>query len=420
MTSLPPSQLLNTFRIALILRLTAVGVALLSAKSLVDNYMVHRWWMTILTTVLLMVLLLPLPQRPVGHFRLKVALVFAIVAPQLDLLQSLWTDMEPLISLPIFINRLNWTVEQLNDVHALGVMFTMVPVVLASWQYGRRGMWGSLFLAGILYVFVPFIMPANAFTWRLYIVRGFVLLGVTLILAFTTYILATAEKRERHALAEANKKLAEQNATIEQLAISQERNRLARELHDTLAHALSGTAVQLQAVGTLLKIDPEAAGEELKTAQAQIKAGLQESRRAITALRASPLEELGLITALQQRATELGERAGIHITTHFDALPKLPPPTEQAIYRITDEALLNAEKHAQATEIILSLKENADLLTLTIQDNGIGFSSQREQPNGHFGLIGMQERAELVGGVLTINSMVNAGTIVQLKIEGEG
>jgi signal transduction histidine kinase len=295
-------------------------------------------------------------------------------------------------------------------------------------------MWASLILAGFCYLLIPFLLPADAFTWGIYAVRGFVLLGTTLIVAFIVSTLATAQRREQTAvfaantqLAAANRKLAQQTAVMEQLAISQERDRLARELHDTLAHTLSGTAVQLQAVGTLLKVNPDAAAVELAEAQQQIKFGLEESRRAIAALRATPLEELGLAEALRQRCHNLSERSGIPIHCDIAELPILPPLTEQTIYRVADEALLNAEKYAQASEISVRCSVFSNQVVLIVEDDGVGFAVERVMGNGHFdklsagrfGLIGMKERAELIGANLAIESEPANGTRIQLSIIGE-
>jgi two-component system sensor histidine kinase UhpB len=144
---------------------------------------------------------------------------------------------------------------------------------------------------------------------------------------------------------------------------------------------------------------------------------LQESRRAITALRASPLEELGLVGALRHRATVLTERAGLQLHCHFaENLPPLPLLTEQMIYRTADEALLNAEKHAQATTIQLSLQAQPNSVTLEVRDNGVGFVPERVTGNGRFGLIGMQERADLSGAQLTIDAAPGQGTTVRLQV----
>jgi signal transduction histidine kinase len=353
------------------------------------------------------------------HTQLIIALIFALIAPQLDLWQSSHVPFEPLLANPRYVTALNWTQEQINSVYALGGLFMMVPVVLASWQYGRFGMWVSLSVSGLLYMLTPLVLPPDAFTWGIYAIRGFVLLGVTLILAYTVATLATAQRREQAALATANRKLAEQAVIGEQLATSRERNRLARELHDTLAHSLSGTAVQLQAVSTLLKLDPQAAATELVEAQQQIRRGLEESRRAIAALRASPLEELGLAAALQQRAERLAGRMGLPLQSNIlSPLPPLPPLVEQSVYRIADEALLNIERHAQASQIGVSLGLENGRLHLTISDDGQGFDVNQIEAgnNGRFGLLGMKERAALIDADLEIESQAGQGTTVKLTV----
>ncbi|MCB8945062.1 MAG: sensor histidine kinase [Ardenticatenaceae bacterium] len=413
----PPRVLLLTFVVAACLKLVGLLMAMLSSTILVGDLGLARWWMAWLTTAVLLLILSPWPnrwpQRPqLAHVQLMAALAFAIFAPQLDLIQSSWA---PLYA--NYLQELGWYAEQVQDIHALGALFAMVPVVLASWQYGRLGMIASMGLTGLLYILLPFFIPPGTFTLILYGVRGFVLLGMTFILALTVETLATAQKREQAALAQANQKLAEQAAVIEELAISQERNRLARELHDTLAHSLSATAVQLQAVQTLLKVEPEAAAAELRLAQQQIKDGLQESRRAIKALRASPLEALGLAAALRQRAAQLAERAGLVVGCQVDEpLPALPLLAEQTIYRTADEALLNAERHAQAREISLSLRHEPTGVRLVVQDDGIGFAVGVVGQNGRYGLVGMRERAALIGAHLQIESVLGQGTTVQLDV----
>lgn len=402
-----------------------------TSQMLIQDWAVDRWWMAMTTAVILLILLLPwakwFPQYAphITERTLIFALFFAILAPHLDMIQSLWVPFEPLGTSTMF-QRLGWTQEQVYSIHALGGMFVMVPVVLASWHYGWKGMILTLGGSGLAYILTPIFLPPNSFPWLIYVVRGFVVLGMTLILAFTTYTLALAQRQKQAALAEsntqlaaANEKLTEQAFIMEQLATSRERNRLARELHDTLAHSLSGTAVQLQAIGTLLKVDPQAAGTELKAAQAQIKDGLNEARRAIAALRASALEELGLAEALCHRAQTLGERSGLVVECDTAALPALPPHIEQALYRIADEALINIEKHAQATKIWVLTQTNGRKLTLTIRDDGIGFDvdSQKEaHKHSHFGLLGMQERAEMIGATLHIRPSQPTGTEVEVFV----
>lgn len=419
----PPPQLINIFRVAIILKLVGALVGIISSYLLIQQLVFDRWSSAVVSSILLLLLLTPWrrssadqqdKKATITHRQLMVTLALAIFAPQIELVHS--SQVQWLSSHTLFITKLGWSQEQINNIHALSGLFTMVPVVLASWQYGRRGMCLSLAWAGLLYIITPLALPADAFTWRLYMIRGFVLLGVTLILAITTYILVQAQKREQAALEVANQQLGQQAAMIEQLAIHHERNRLARELHDTLAHSLSATAVQLQAIEVLLRVNPPAAATEVKSAQKQIRHGLQEARRAITALRASPLEELGLAEALRQQALQVSERVGIPIDCTINQPSyKLPLLTEQTIYRVAEEGLLNAEKHAQASQLTLSLKKCANHLQLTISDNGVGFDRHISQQHGHFGLLGMAERAKLIGATLTIESTTGQGTTIHLS-----
>lgn len=434
-------MLFNTFRVAAGLKIVGVFVGMGSAYMLTQSFYYRRWHIAMVVSVMLFVWLLPwmhwvaawdgrkhtLLQSDSSihrqHMQLGIALTFALLMPALELIDA--TRVDPQLGL---LGPLGWTLNQINDVHALGMMFLMVPVVLAGWQYGRLGMCISMGIAGLVYILAPLWMPSDAFLWRFYVIRGFVLLGVTLILAFTTTLLAEVQ-RAREAelqsanrqLHEANRQLTEQAVLVEEVAASRERTRLARELHDTLAHSLSGTAIQLQAVGTLLAIDPDAASKELKLAQTQIKEGLVESRRAIEALRATPLAELGLAEALRQRVTDIGERLGLATDVEIDITPDLDHAHQsalltQTIYRIADESLLNVEKHAYARHVRCILVQDETQVELSIVDDGQGFEIGYGNTNGHYGILGMKERAEMVGGVLQVMHEVGHGTKVCLNV----
>lgn len=411
----PPPLLLSTFMVAVALKFLGGLVGIGLGYWLLYEYVLDRWWMVLATAVLLFLLLLPWPRQNRNQW-LIAALAWGIISPHIDLIYAAWVPFDDLLLSSRFV-EIGWSVHVVNSIFALTQLFVAVPVVLASWHYGWRGFWLSLGLSGLLYTLSPFLMPAEAMLWGFYAVRGFVLLGTILILAYITVTLATAQRKSNEALTAANQQLAVQAAMMEQLAVSRERNRLARELHDTLAHSLSGTAVSLQAISTLLKHNPQAAEEELQTAQMQIRDGLAEARRAITALRASPLEELGLAEAVRQRAQAIQERAELAIYCTIDKLPLLPVDVEQAVYRIVEEALLNAEKHSQAKQVTLRLTYQADWLTLRVADDGVGFVVDEGMGNGRFGLMGMRERAELIQAQLTIHSTPAQGTMLELRVK---
>ncbi|MEM7332050.1 MAG: sensor histidine kinase [Chloroflexota bacterium] len=410
----PSDLLIRTYQFAIGLKFVGALVAIGLSYILIRQWVFDGWAMALITPIILLLLLVDWPNSD-RNKRLAVALAFGILAPHIDLTYSVWYPRTELLANPRFI-EIGWSLQDVNRIHAMGQFFIVVPVILASWQFKVRGFLGALALAGLAYTLMPLLLKADSLFWGIYAVRGFVLLGVTLIVGFITGTLAESQRSANEKLQEANQQLAAQAVMMEQLATSQERNRLARELHDTLAHSLSGTAVSLQAIGTLLKHDPEAAKSELASAQSQIRSGLSEARRAITALRASPLEELGLVGAIQQRADNISERAGIKINSTLTELSALSPEVEQTIYRICDESLVNIEKHAQAKKVDLTLSQSPAHIVLNIKDDGVGFSTHHSEKNGCFGLIGMQERADLIKADLQITSQPGSGTEVVLKV----
>lgn len=244
----------------------------------------------------------------------------------------------------------------------------------------------------------------------------------TMLLALTGFLIARiiqGQKTDRKALGEKNVKLAQYATTVEQLAISHERNRMARDLHDTLAHTLSAVSVQLQALNTQFDSDAEGARQTLKNTTSLTRDGLKEVRRALIALRASPLEDLGLKLALRHLLETSAVRAGINIEFDIaDELDRLPPETEQSFYRIAEEAVNNAIRHADAGSISVSLSQDKGARQLEIIDDGIGFDADTDPAEGHFGIRGMQERAVLCNGQLEIESRPGAGTTVKFIARG--
>jgi signal transduction histidine kinase len=242
-------------------------------------------------------------------------------------------------------------------------------------------------------------------------------LALIVLVGFVIMRFVAAQQEERRALEVANRQLAARAATAEQLAESRERNRLARELHDTLAHSLTGLSLQLQALETLLDHDLAAARAQLAEAQGTVHSGIHESRRAILALRATPLQDLGLAEALRELARKHADRTGIALSCDVGDVGALDPLTEQAIYRVAEAGLDNVEQHAAATELTmrLSRQDPGGGLTLEICDNGLGFDVQAV-PAERLGLSGMAERAALIGARLDVESAPEKGTRVELYL----
>jgi signal transduction histidine kinase len=228
-------------------------------------------------------------------------------------------------------------------------------------------------------------------------------------------MLVTRLREQQASLRDANANLAHYASTLEQLTVSRERNRLARELHDTLAHSLTALSVSLETVKAYFDIDKEKTRELIDKSLDATRQGVDETRRALKALRASSLEDMGLALAIQRAAESAAARYGLNLKLDLQPMPSLSPDVEQTIYRVAQESIENIVNHSRAKNFNVHLSNNGHT-TLTVQDDGIGFDSNAKGPTGHFGLVGMHERAKLAGGMLKIESQKGKGTQVVLTI----
>jgi two-component system NarL family sensor kinase len=194
-------------------------------------------------------------------------------------------------------------------------------------------------------------------------------------------------------------------------AQTEERNRLAREIHDTIAQDLSAIAFQLEAAEALLaqQAEPERVRRSVTAALDLTRKGLEEARRSVLDLRAAPLEGRTLPEALAELAAQTG--ATFEPTSGPAALP---PAVEAGLYRIAQEALQNSLRHAAASHVDLRLEIAPGTVRLTVQDDGRGFAPGG--PAEGFGLIGMQERARLLGGSFLVESAPGAGTRITVEV----
>ncbi|MGD2040335.1 MAG: sensor histidine kinase [Anaerolineae bacterium] len=360
----------------------------------------------VLESFLLILLLLPQVAQRLGEWFLPLTLLVALV--------------------PLLIGYYWWPSE--NPLQNPFVIFFFVMLVLIAWQYRFR------------YV-IAYVLGLTAYqTWiaarwaglPLSVNLGWLVLqaAMMLIVGYIIVQLVSIQREQRSALAHAyeqqaaaNRQLQQYAATLEELTISRERNRLARELHDTLAHSLSAVAVQLEAVRSLWPIDPSRSRTILDEADETVRRGLMEARRALQDLRASPLQDLGLILALEDLAKAAAERSGasleLSLPRQIDA--SLSSAVEQGVYRIAQEALENVVRHAGASMITVRLDQSDHKLTLIVEDDGQGFipDSQSSPPTDspdRLGIQGMQERASLIGGQLEITTQEGQGTTLQLTV----
>ncbi len=293
-----------------------------------------------------------------------------------------------------------------------------VPLILTAWQY--RWPIVILYSVGVnlfaLGIHIAFYRPGGASILPPIIVLIIQTISF-LVVGYFINVLMAQLKQQQIALEEAHARLVDYTGTLEELTISRERNRLARELHDTLAHTLSALSVQLETARAYSEVDAATTQQLLDQSLSVTRSGLQETRRALKALRAAPLEDLGLPLALHRLAEETADRAGLRLNLSLPAhLPQLPSAVEQTLYRIAQEALANVAHHANAHTLTVTLTQTGQDLSLSIKDDGIGFDPHSARPTDHFGLPGMQERAAMIDGDLKITSAPGAGTQIELLV----
>ena len=295
----------------------------------------------------------------------------------------------------------------------------IVPLVLISWQYRFRVVLGFIFLTSVIELTILFsrLQTINFETLPI--------LGVPLIRAFAfgtighivTRLIDT-QRAQQKKLIEANLILSEHANTLEQLTTSRERNRLARDLHDTLAHTLSGLTVNLESIKILLGNDHPEINNRIDHALENTRNGLTDTRRALSDLRAKQVEDLGLPLALAGLAENAAARGNFELLiTLPDHMPDIPGEIEEVYYRITKESLENIVKHAQARKASLVLASRDHLLELMIEDDGVGFDILEDPPADTLGIQGMRERAAETGSDLSIQSTPNQGTQIKLIME---
>lgn len=222
----------------------------------------------------------------------------------------------------------------------------------------------------------------------------------------------SASLRSLRLLADRNAQLAEQAA---QLAAVEERNRLARELHDSVSQELFSLTMLAAAARRSLDSRPELAAARLAEIEESARRALEETRSLIFALRPAALDGRGLAPALRDLVSALRERQGLKLDLHIAGERRVPLEHEQALYRIVQEALANVARHSGVREAEVELRYEGDGVALAIHDAGRGFDPAARNIRG-VGLQSMAERAEALGGTFTLSSAPGKGTMIAVRI----
>jgi signal transduction histidine kinase len=244
------------------------------------------------------------------------------------------------------------------------------------------------------------------------------------ILLFLTYINQLGRTSQERAqlikeLEATQQELEAAQQQVTELAVLRERERLARDLHDSLGHALVAISVQLEAIQRLYRVDEKQASGQVDELKALTRASMEDLRRSIAGLRAPGLGGRSACQALQADCVEFGERSGVEVECRVDPrLDELRPALSETLWRVVQEGLTNVEKHAQASKVVVSVRKDSQELHLRIADDGVGLPPGAESKPDCFGLIGMRERVEAMGGSLKVTGG-DSGTLIEVDLPWE-
>jgi signal transduction histidine kinase len=308
----------------------------------------------------------------------------------------------------------------------------VVPVVTVlagydgSYSILLYGLYPLAFITLGWWGLVPIVVVTGLFSWRIGAWAegpgAAINLAVTALLAVVIAVVVDAVSRQSEQRKQALEELAATRAELAEAArrtgVLEERQRLARELHDTVAQGLTSIVTHLEAAEQAVGEHPEPARTHLDTARRAARDGLGELRRTVQALRPDLLRGASLEQALRGLAEHWSSDhtlpADVRITGEAVVLS---PDVETALLRVAQEALTNTARHAGATRAVLTLSYLGDAVTLDVDDDGRGFAgTPGPRPDGGFGLIGMRERIASVGGRLDVESAPGEGTTVAASV----
>jgi signal transduction histidine kinase len=262
------------------------------------------------------------------------------------------------------------------------------------------------------FLYLPSII-ANPDWFKIAWFSGAIVAGLVLVFLQLLVNSTLAERHSREQLALAHDRLRQYALRVEELATAQERNRIAREIHDALGHSLTVFNLHLEAALRLQHSDPAEARELLIEAKQLGAIALQEVRQSVSALRSDPLQGKDFATAIAALITEFHKSTGIEPSCQLRIEAAIAPEVKTAIYRILQEALTNICKYAAATAVEIHLQTTPNL-RLMIQDNGRGFDPSQNTTG--FGLQGMRERAIVLSGKFDLFAAPNQGCRIVVEL----
>lgn len=285
----------------------------------------------------------------------------------------------------------------------------------------------------VLFALITALSFGSAYGWDMGLRLTGPFFGGYLFFGITIYSLVRARQAQRQAeranerLEAANEALKDYAARAENMAVMDERARMAREMHDTVGHRLTVAAVQLDAAQRLIPQDPARAAQMTGTVREQVREALRELRSTVARMR-EPLEaDMQLGPALERLVASFSSATGLEVALSLpEELPELPLLYRQSLFRAAQEGLTNVQRHAQASQAWIEVSLPGDEICLSISDNGRGYApendSESEQAEGlgdsqtGFGLLGMRERAAQIGGRLTLGERPGGGACLEIHL----
>ena len=301
----------------------------------------------------------------------------------------------------------------------IGLIFALFMALIGE-AVGLLGLTRQGLYAGVYYLILLAVNLLQISGWN---TSGSLLLTtvpmVIFVVIYVTLYMRQNEAREQaqtlaNELETANRQLSEYAAQVEDLTIANERQRMARELHDTLSQGLAGLILQLEAAEAHLNNNhSEKAQSIIGNAMEQARVTLADARLAIDNLRQTSLDDLD--AAMRHEIDHFTNATGISIHYHSDQTPSLLAPIKETLVRALAESLTNIANHAKAQNVEINVNVKDKNLMLTIQDDGIGFDTF-SIPSGHYGILGIKERVRLVNGSVEIQSGNGNGTLLKIQI----
>jgi len=301
-----------------------------------------------------------------------------------------------------------------NEGIIFAIFMALLGEVVGMFGLSRATLMASLYYLALAYINLRQIMNEGLSSWMIIGILPVIIFVITYV---TLYRRQTDAREQAQALAKelekVNQQLSQYAAQVEDLTISNERQRMARELHDTLSQGLTGIILQLEAVEAHLSNERiEKARSIVSNAMAQARSTLADARNAIDDLRGAQPENLE--SALRLEVSRFQNATDIACDLEIMDIPELQERIVETVIRNVAEGLTNIGRYAQAQKVVIDVSSEQDVLLITMQDDGQGFDPN-VIPSGHYGLVGIRERMRLLGGSLEIQSSKGSGTRLEMS-----